>query len=90
MTMPLPQRYHGASLQAELAVNEWRQRAYEWQAYAEWQRRLLATPSSPNNDNRATKVATSTPTRKRNRKPTLSSKIGWLRQRWPSDQKQYR
>jgi hypothetical protein len=87
-------------VQAALAVNEWRQRAYEWQAcaewwqayaqgqayaqwqsyaqfqaYAQWQRSLLATPSSPCNDNRATNVDTPTPTSKRNRKPTLRSDI---------------
>lgn len=34
--IPLAQSYYVPRVQAELAVNEWRQRACEWQAYAEW------------------------------------------------------
>jgi hypothetical protein len=37
--------------------------------------KLLATPSSPCNDNRVTNVDTPTPTSKRNRKPTLRPDI---------------
>jgi hypothetical protein len=36
MRIPLPQCYHVPSVHAELSVNEWRQREYEWQACAEW------------------------------------------------------